>query len=106
MTAGATIYALIWWSFGGFTEPYPQIGVLLIAGTLLVPFLYAYFTVFIGIVQAFVFTVLTAAYFGIEIREGEHYEDSVKLRKQQKLLAAKAKEEQLQQQETQVQVQG
>lgn len=95
ITAGATIYALLWWAFGGFTEPYPQIGILLIAATIIFPFIYAYFAVFIGVIQAFVFTLLSTTYWSQEINEGiEHHEKlkQEKLLKQQQKLVALEKE--------------
>ena len=94
ITAGATIYALLWWAFGGFTVPYPQIGILLIAATIIMPFIYAYFAVFIGFVQAFVFTILSSTYWGQEISEGEQHHEHLRQLKEQKQQAALAAQQQ------------
>lgn len=89
ITAGSIIYALIWWCFGGFTEPYPQIGILLICATIVMPFLLAYFTMFAGLIQAFVFTLLSITYWGQEIKEGIEHHEHLRKEKEAKLLAQK-----------------
>lgn len=89
ITAGSIIYALIWWSFGGFTNPYPQIGILLICATIIMPFLLAYFTMFAGLIQAFVFTLLSITYWGQEIKEGVEHHEHIRQQKEAKLLAQK-----------------
>lgn len=89
ITAGSVIYALIWWAFGGITNPYPQIGIIMISGLIVMPFLLGYFTLFAGLIQAFVFMLLSITYWGQEINEGEEHHAHLAKLKQEKLLQQK-----------------
>lgn len=89
ITAGSIIYALVWWAFAGITDPYPQIGILLITATIIMPFLLGYFTMFAGLIQAFVFTLLSITYWGQEIQEGIHHHEELRKQKEEKLLIQK-----------------
>jgi len=80
MFAGYVIYAIMLWAAAGLI-PFkydnelgiivqaglPQIGLVLLAGIFVLPALYLYFSLFIGLIQAYVFTLLSSSYWGQEI---------------------------------------
>ena len=83
--AGSIIFSVLFWGFGQLTGAYPQIGIILIGGVVMMPFLFAYLTIFIGIVQAYVFALLTMTYWSGPINEGLDYQKELALKKQNKL---------------------
>ncbi|MDE6289170.1 MAG: F0F1 ATP synthase subunit A [Ureaplasma sp.] len=86
IAAGAVIYSIVWWVLGEILPQYPGVSIILIGGFIMFPLLLSYFTLFTGIIQGFVFTILAVTYWGNEIKEGIEYFEEVKHKKEQKLL--------------------
>ncbi len=60
--AGSIIFSVIFWACSQLPSAYPEIGIILIGGIIVMPFMLAYMTLFTGTVQAYVFTLLTLTY--------------------------------------------
>ncbi len=91
--SGSIIFAVIFWALGSVSNMFPAIGVIIVAGTFLLPALMIYFSLFAGLIQAFVFTLLTVSYWGLEYQHGLEYEEERKLAKEKKLAKLELKKE-------------
>lgn len=68
--AGYIIYAMIFWVLGSLIASAPYVGVVFIGGILIMPFLLFYFSLFTGIIQAYVFVLLSMTYVSKPILTG------------------------------------
>lgn len=66
LTAGGTIIFLFFTFTSNITKSFPFIGYIDLLGSLISPLLDLYFDVFDGLVQTYIFTLLTLAYIGLE----------------------------------------
>ena len=91
MFAGYVLYAVFLWAAAGLFPlevdvvtgdiihtGFPQIG-LVLAGVLILPALYLYFSLFTGLIQAYVFTLLSTSYWGQEIEKGREILEAKKI---------------------------
>ncbi len=69
MIGGSTIMFLIYHLTGAIWSHIPYLGQINLLGSLIAPPLHFYFDVFDGIVQGFVFTLLTTVYWSLETSE-------------------------------------
>lgn len=68
---------------GSLTEAQPYIGILLVGGVVLMPVLMIYFSLFAGLLQAYVFTLLSMSYISAPtIQELEEDLDQITVVKQ------------------------
>ena len=68
LTAGATIIFLFFLLTSNITSSVPFIGYIDLLGGLIAPILNIYFDIFDGLVQTYIFGILTLAYIGIELQ--------------------------------------
>lgn len=90
---GSTIMFLIYHVTGALWENIPVIGEVNLLGPLLFPltqFFHAYFDLFDGLIQAFVFTLLTMIYWTLEAETEEVEVKAKKVQKTKKTTTAKA----------------
>lgn len=71
--AGAIIYAAVFWACSNLPGS-PAVWMIIIGGLIIMPFLSAYLSLFTGMVQAYVFTLLTMTYWASPIKEAEQEE--------------------------------
>ncbi len=84
--AGAIIYSVIYWALGSIAENI-EIVPIIIGAILIIPALTGYLSLFVGYIQAYVFTLLSMTYISMPIEEGlvEHAkQEQEKLLKKQK----------------------
>lgn len=74
--AGSIIYSVLFWACSQLPAAYPEIGIILIGGVLVMPFMLAYLTLFTGAVQAYVFVLLTVTYWSLGIYGDEGIDTS------------------------------
>lgn len=94
MIGGAAIMYLIYSVTGALWEKIPVIGELNLLGSILAPAFHFYFDMFDGLIQAFVFSLLTMVYWTLEASEEHASEKEVsekKLDTKTKLKTKKAK---------------
>ena len=72
MIAGSTIMYLVYHVTGWIWGYIPVIGEMNLLGPIVSPFLHGYFDIFDGLIQAFVFTLLTMIYWALEAESPEH----------------------------------
>ncbi|MGL4948638.1 MAG: F0F1 ATP synthase subunit A [Mycoplasma sp.] len=78
--AGYVIFAVIFWAVSSLLPSAPFAITLLVGGVLIMPFIIFYFSMFAGIIQAYVFTLLSMTYISTPILEGiEMQEEAEKL---------------------------
>lgn len=65
--AGSIIYAVLFWACGSLVGDFPEIGILIVGGIIIMPAMLAYLTLFTGGVQAYVFVLLTVTYWSLGI---------------------------------------
>lgn len=65
--AGAIIYSVLFWACSQLTNKFPEIGIVIVGGIILMPAMLVYFTLFTGAVQAYVFVLLTVTYWSLGI---------------------------------------
>lgn len=85
MFAGMIIYSVIFWALSSISSSMPAIIIVILGGVVLMPFLLLYFSLFIGAVQAYVFTLLSITYISRPIIEGEEIQIEKELRKNERL---------------------
>lgn len=88
MIGGSTIMYLLYHFTGWIWGKVPVIGEMNIIGPVLTPFFHAYFDIFDGLIQAFVFTLLTMIYWVLEAETPEH-EEIEEIKAKQKLKQTK-----------------
>ena len=66
LTAGSTILFLFYTLTSNLTNSIPIISNINIIGGIIAPILHTYFDIFDGIIQTYIFTLLTLAYIGLE----------------------------------------
>ena len=100
MIGGVTILYMLYSFFGNIWSAIPVIGEINLLGASLTPFFHFYFDIFGGLIQAFVFTLLTMVYWTLETNEKEPtmeqgiedaIHDIVEKRKENKKLLLKQK---------------
>ena len=89
MIGGSTIMYLLYHFTGWIWGFVPVIGEVNLIGPMLTPFFHAYFDIFDGLIQAFVFTLLTMIYWVLEAEEPDH-EKIKEIETKQELKKAKA----------------
>ena len=81
LTAGSVIIFLFYLLTFNISNGVPVIGYINLFGGLLSPILNLYFNIFDGIVQTYIFTLLSIAYIGLEIEHGDIIKNRKLLRK-------------------------
>ena len=74
MIGGSTIMYLLYHVSGWLWGMIPVVGEMNLLGPMFTPFFHAYFDIFDGLIQAFVFTLLTMIYWTLEAETPEHEE--------------------------------
>lgn len=67
--AGAIIYAVIYWAIGSIASNLAVVPII-IGGILVIPAITGYLSLFVGYIQAYVFTLLSMTYISMPIEEG------------------------------------
>ncbi|CAM9107234.1 F0F1 ATP synthase subunit A [Mycoplasma marinum] len=78
MIGGSTIMFLVYHLTGAMWSHIPYLGEVNLLGSLIAPPLHFYFDVFDGIIQGFVFTLLTTVYWSLETVENDEQRPVVK----------------------------
>ncbi len=73
--AGSIIYSVLFWACSQISGSYPQIGIIILGGIIIMPFMLAYLTLFTGAVQAYVFVLLSVTYWSLGIYGDEGYQE-------------------------------
>lgn len=93
ITGGSTLLYIVYYATGALWGKIPVIGQVNLLGSLIAMPLHAYFDIFGGLIQAYVFTLLTTVYWSLETEEGisqrksrVYKKEQRKIKKQTKLL--------------------
>lgn len=70
--AGYIIYEVIFWALANLGNV-PAVTILLVGGVILMPSLFLYFSFFTGLIQAYVFTLLSLTYISTPVSEMNEY---------------------------------
>lgn len=84
--AGYIIYAVIFWACSALSSSMPYIGIIIVGGTLLMPSMIGYFSLFAALMQAYVFTLLSISYISNPINEGLEMQEIKDIAKKEKFL--------------------
>ena len=83
MIGGSTIMFLMYHVTGAIWGEIPVVGEMNLLGPMITPFFHAYFDIFDGLIQAFVFTLLTMIYWTLEAEEPEGKIETTKITREE-----------------------
>ncbi len=66
--AGAIIYSVLYWALGALSSSFAMVSII-IGGVVIMPLFMGYLSLFIGYIQAYVFTLLSITYVSMPINE-------------------------------------